>query len=134
MAYRYLNSVRLIIAVASLLTACGAPAPRPTLPAATGAYRRLDNAVVIQLPDTGGYAFNGQPVPVDSLTARLQDVFGPQDSASRAVFVVDNPKRAWADVARIANAARSAGGRAFDGASSGHGSDFTPVPRPAGLR
>ena len=119
---------------ALLLIGCARPTPRPRLPTATGTYRLLDNAVEVQLPDSCGYVFNGQQVPTDSLVVKLQSIFAPKDSTSRAIFVVDNPRRAWTDVERVADAARAAGGWAFDARSSGRGQGFTPVARPPGLR
>ena len=119
---------------ALLFIGCVRPTPRPRLPTATGAYRQLDDAVEVQLPDSGGYVFNGQRVPADSLVVLLQSIFAPKDSTSRGIFVVDNPRRARADVERVADAARAAGGWAFDALSSGRGQGFTPVARPPGLR
>lgn len=112
------------------IMACSSPAPRPVLPAATGSYRHIDNAIEVRLPDSGGYTVNGQQVPADLMVAQLRAIFAPQDSTRRAIFVWDNPRRPWADVARADSAARAAGGRAFDAPSSGW-TGFTVVQPPA---
>ena len=99
--------------------ACQAP-QRPRLPAAFGAYTRVDNTVVFELPDSGGYLANGAPIDRARIPGMLREVFAPRDSVMRAVFVVDNPHRSWADIDYIRTSAAAARGEAFDAERSGH--------------
>ena len=98
--------------------ACQSP-QRPRLPAAFGAYTRVDNTVVFELPDSGGYLANGTPIDRARISSVLREVFAPRDSVMRAVFVIDNPHRSWADVDYIRASAAAAGGQAFDADRSG---------------
>ena len=98
--------------------ACQTP-QRPRLPAAFGAYTRVDNTVVFELPDSGGYLANGTPIDRARIPSLLREVFTPRDSAMRAVFVIDNPHRSWADIDYIRTGAAAARGEAFDAERSG---------------
>src|SRR5947209_15564737 len=53
--------------------------------------------VVFELPDSGGYLANGTAIDRARISSVLREVFARRDSAMRAVFVIDNPHRPWAD-------------------------------------
>ena len=108
-----------------VMLSCARPgAPRPTLPAAHGSYKRVDNTLVFELPDTGGYLVNTVPADTTRLVALLHEVFDPRPAELRAVFVHDNPKRPWSDVEVLVRKAREAGIAIFDADSSGFRRDF----------
>jgi hypothetical protein len=88
------------------------------LPAADSTHQRLDNTIVFELPDTGGFLANGQPVRQEDIPGHLARDFAPREPGQRAVMVRDNPKRRE-DAHWIARAARAAGGAAFDAELSG---------------
>src|SRR6266516_2176668 len=90
------------------------PNMRLKLPAAFGAYTRVDNTVVFELPDSGGYLANGTPIDRARIPSVLHEVLAPRDSVMRAVFIIDNPHRSWADIDYIRASAAAAGGQAFD--------------------
>src|SRR6185503_8613141 len=94
-------------------------AARPELPAAYGDYRHLDNTLVFQLPDTGGYIANGQPLDTGRLGSILHEVVDSRKPHLRAAIVFDNPRRPWSDVEYLAAKAQSAGVKLFDGDRSG---------------
>jgi len=103
-----------------LFVACSrAPAARPQLPASYGDYRRIDNSLTFELPDTGGYLVNGAPLDTARLVQLLHKVFDERQPYLRGAFVVDNPKRPWRDIEVLASAARSAGVQLFDAERSG---------------
>ncbi len=102
-----------ICALLVLSAACQSP-QRPQLPAAFGAYTRVDNTVVFELPDSGGYLANGTPIDRARIPSVLHEVLAPRDSVMRAVFIIDNPHRSWADIDYIRASAAAAGGQAFD--------------------
>ena len=101
--------------------------PRPWLPAAQGSYKRVDNTLVFELPDSGGYLVNGAPADTTRLVALLHEVFDPRPEELRAVFVHDNPKRSWSDVQVLVGKARQAGVAIFDADSSGFRRDFQTI-------
>ena len=49
----------------------------------------------------------------------LHEVLAARDSVMRAVFIIDNPHRSWADIDYIRASAAAAGGQAFDAERSG---------------
>ena len=102
----------------ALGAACQSP-QRPRLPAAFGEYTRVDNTVVFELPPSGGYLANGTAIDRARIASVLREVFARRESVMRAVFVVDNPHRPWADVDYIRASAVAAGGQAFDAERSG---------------
>src|SRR5437764_14180565 len=107
-----------ICALLVLSAACQSP-QRPQLPAAFGAYTRVDNTVVFELPDSGGYLANGTPIDRARIPSVLHEVLAPRDSVMRAVFVIDNPHRSWADIDYIRASAAPARGQAFHAARRG---------------
>ena len=119
--------MRQLLIVAALAAALGcdrSPPPQEIqaaasarLPAADSAHATLD-AVLVQLPDSGGFVVNGETLPQDSIPARLAAVFSTRPEAGRVVLVVDNPARR-ADAQWLSRAARMGGGAAFDAELSG---------------
>ncbi len=87
------------------------------LPAADSSHGTLD-AVLVQLPDSGGFVLDGAALVQDSIPDRLGTLFASRDTAQRVVLVVDNPARRE-DAQWIARAARMHGGTAFDAELSG---------------
>ena len=125
MHQRHVSSVYLAITV----LACAPSAhPRPRLPAASGTFRHVDNTLVFELPDTGGYLVNTIAADTARLVAVLHEVFDSRPQELRAVFVHDNPKRAWSDVEVLVRKAREAGVAIFDADSSGFRRDFQTIP------
>ena len=107
-----------MIGATVIALACG-QGSRPHLPALTEEYARVDNTVTFELPDSGGFVANGVPVTRARIAPLLQEVFADRRANLRAVFVIDNSGRDWADVQVIDSAARAAGGQAFDAKLSG---------------
>jgi len=95
------------------------PKPRPRLPAMSQPYR-VHTSITFELPDTGGLLANGEPIDTSRVEGLLRDVFSAREQEQRAVFVIDNPRRAWADIESIRTKARRAGGEVFDAELSGH--------------
>jgi len=121
------------VVTAVIALACGRGS-RPHLPALTQEYAHVDNTVTFELPDSGGFVANGVSVTRARLGPLLQEVFADKRADLRAVFVVDNLTRDWADVEIIQSAARAAGGEAFDAKLSGRlpprsWSEIQPVER-----
>ena len=121
----YARSAFLIIAV----MACAPSAhPRPRLPAASGTFKHVDNTLVFELPDTGGYLVNTVAADTSRLVTVFHEVFDSRPQELRAVFVHDNPKRPWSDVEVLVRKAREAGIAIFDADSSGFRRDFQTIP------
>jgi hypothetical protein len=76
-------------------------------------YWEADNALVITLPDTGGFDFNGQARTADDVRRYLPEILAPRPADVRAAFVRKPPASRCADVRLIDSIARAAGGRAF---------------------
>jgi len=95
-------------------------APRPHLPAAFAGYRALDNTLLIELPDSGGYTVNGIPVDSARLGRRFHQVFDSWEPSRRGAFLLDNPKRPWRDVEVVVEKAWEAGVLVFDAVRSNH--------------
>jgi len=116
------HSMRLLLLLAGALvsTGCGkSNSEGPArLPAADSTYLQLENTLVFELPDAGGFVINGQSVPQAEIPAQLAALFKARAPEQRAVVVWDNPKRRT-DAQWIARAALGAGGRAFDAELSG---------------
>jgi len=122
-----------VVGAAVIALACS-QGSRPHLPALTEEYAHVDNTVTFALPDSGGFVANGVPVTRARIAPLVQEVFAGRRADLRAVFVMDNPGRDWADVQVIDSAARAAGGRAFDAKLSGRlrlrgWSEMSPVER-----
>jgi hypothetical protein len=96
------------------------------LPPLTEKYRHLDATIAVDLPDSGGYLFNGVPIPRDRIREQLTAVFLPRRDSLRAFLVWDTPSRR-ADAHWLASLADSLGGAAFDAELSGW-------PRPESMR
>ena len=108
-----------VIAFASFVLVACDTAPRPHLSAAYGSYRRVDNTILFELPDTGGYLVNGTPLDTTRIISLLHEVFDPRPAEFRAAFLRDNPKRPWRDVQFLVTRARVAGVEVFDADRSG---------------
>gem|GEM_PF-1659731 len=90
----------------------------PRLAAIDSTYRNIENTLVFELPDDGGFVVNGQPIAQADIPAKLTSFFAGLAPEQRAVMVKDNPKRRT-DAHWISRAAVSAGGQAFDAELSG---------------
>ena len=99
-----------------LIVGCASPAQR--LPAVTSAYQ-VDNTLVFELPDSGGYVVNGIALDTVAIKDQLKAVFTLRPPSQRAVVVWHNPIRPWRDAQRIQRYAQEAGGEAFDAELSG---------------
>ena len=111
-----------------ILSCGGSLTSRPQLPAAYGSYRHVDNTLVFELPDTGGYVVNTVPADTARLVALFHEVFDGRPKELRAVFVHDNVKRPWSDVEILVVKAREAGVEIFDADRSGFRRDFQTIP------
>ena len=103
-----------------VIAACSpSAAPRPQLPAAYGEYRRVDNAFTFSLPDTGGFLLNKMPLDTAELSGLLRQYAAARHPHLRVAFVIDNPKRPWADVEYLLHETQVAGVHLFDFDRSG---------------
>lgn len=93
---------------------------RPHLPAAFAGYRALDNTLLIELPDSGGYTVNGIPVDSTRIGRLFHQVFDSWEPSRRGAFLLDNPKRPWRDVELVVEKGWEAGVLVFDAARSRH--------------
>jgi len=116
-----MDAPRAFCLLAALLSAaCSrSQSPRPHLQAAYGDYRKVDNTLVFQLPDTGGYLVNGVPLDTAHLPQLLHEVFDPRPPYLRAAMLFDNPRRPWGDIEVLARKAEAAGVQLFDADRSG---------------
>ena len=100
---------------AILSAACSQPqSSRPRLPAAYGDYRKVDNTLVFELPDTGGYLVNGVPLDTAQLLQLLHEVFDQRRPYLRAAMLLDNPRRPWSDIQVLVRQTQAAGVQLFD--------------------
>jgi hypothetical protein len=108
------------ILLLAALASCSRGGNEPRrLPAAPEPFRSVDNTLLIELPDSGGFLANGVPVDTSELVGHFRVLFGSRAAGHRAVFVRAGEHRSWADVDAIARRAVAAGGRAFDADLSG---------------
>jgi hypothetical protein len=101
-----------------IVLSAGCAGPSQRLPAATSGYH-VDNTLVFELPDSGGYLVNGVLLDTAAIREQIATVFAQRAQEQRAVLVWNNPTRAWRDVELIQRYAQQAGGQAFDAESSG---------------
>jgi len=121
----------LLLSVATATVGCArTDGQRARLPAAYGSYRHVDNTLVFELPDSGGYLVNGVPLDTGRLVAILHEVFDARPAPVRAAFVRDNVKRPWSDVEVLVRKTREAGVAIFDADSSGFPKPFGTIPSP----
>ncbi len=99
-----MSSFRSLISLALLAAACGETGDR-SLPKAPEPYRSIDNTVVLELADSGGFVINGQAIGRDELPDVLRLAYKPLPPASRALFVRVGPSRDWHDVEYVRQAA-----------------------------
>jgi hypothetical protein len=110
--------------------ACGGrKSQRPALPSLVPPSR-VDNTLVFELPDSGGYVVNGVPIEADRIDTVVGEAFAGRAPLQRAVVVWDNPHRPWADLQPIIVAARARGGEAYDAARSGWSRIREQLPPP----
>ena len=122
-----------LLALPLLASGCKSPTVvRPHLPASYGSFRRIDNALLFSLPDSGGYLVNTQRLDTTKLPGILHMVFDGPSAPQRAVFILDNPKRPWSDVKALARIIRRANVEVFDAELSGHAplKGFTIIEAP----
>jgi len=126
--------LRSLLALIAVTVSCGRTEdPRPRLGAAYGNYRHVDNTLVFELPDTGGYLVNSVPLDTTRLVTLLHEVFDVRPPSLRAAFVRDNVKRPWSDVQVLVRKGREAGVVIFDADSSGFPRvlrTIPPIPEP----
>jgi biopolymer transport protein TolR len=78
------------------------PPPQPTTSPPTNS-----NQIVLEMPDNGSYAINGQPVPKDQLDAQLHAIYDPRPA--KLLFVKAGQNRIFQDVIEAMDVARGAG-------------------------
>jgi biopolymer transport protein TolR len=78
------------------------PPPQPTASPPT-----QSNQIVLEMPDNGSYAINGQPVPKDQLDAQLHAIYDPRPA--KLLFVKPGQNRVFQDVIDAMDVARGAG-------------------------
>jgi hypothetical protein len=98
------------------------------LPAATAEYQHIDDTLVFELPDSGGFIANGMVIARDELGTRLRTVFAPRAPNGRAIFVQPVPASRCADLAFLQGRARDAGVAVFDAHKSGWPGPTPPLP------
>ena len=111
-------TVAFIYALACTAPACRSTSPptlarHPRLPAAVGSAKEGDPSIVVQLPDTGGWFINTNPVRPESLESKITQILASR-GRYRSIFAWYNPKRPWSDYERLSRAAEAAGGHAYD--------------------
>ena len=89
------------------------------LPAATTKYQHIDDTLVFELPDSGGFIANGMAIPRAELETQLRAVFAPRAPNTRAMFVRPFSPSRCDDVAFLQARARDAGVAVFDARKSG---------------
>ena len=98
------------------------------LSAVTEPYSHVDNTLMFELPDSGGFIANGQPIAREELGRQLKAIFAPRRPNGRAVFVESFGPSRCADVAFLVARARQAGVAVFDRRKSGWPDPPTPPP------
>jgi hypothetical protein len=120
---------RLLWTVSLLSLACQPTGPaRCELPATTDEYKHIDDTLVFELPESGGFVANGMVIPREQLGARLRMVFGPRAPNTRAIFVQPVPPGRCGDVGFLQARAREAEVAVFDARKSGWPAPPTPLP------
>jgi hypothetical protein len=73
-------SLRSTLAVLSAITlgASRAAFAQDTLPLAPDSLARAGNAIVLILPDAGGYEINHQPVPLPDIGQQFRSIYDPR--------------------------------------------------------
>jgi hypothetical protein len=124
-------SIGLFLSVSAGLLSCArTDSPRRHLAAAYGSYRHVDNTLLFELPDTGGYLVNGVLLDTGRLVGILHEIFDVRPSSLRAVFVRDNVKRPWSNVDVLVRKSAEAGVAIFDADSSGFPRPFRAIQTP----
>ncbi|HET6578018.1 MAG TPA: biopolymer transporter ExbD [Gemmatimonadales bacterium] len=78
--------------------------PPPEPPTAT---KTPPSQIVLELSDDGGYAINGQPVPVDQLDTQIHAIYDQRPA--KLLFIKAGPNRIYQDVVHAMDVARGAG-------------------------
>ncbi len=65
------------------------------------------NQIVLELTEDGGYAINGQPVPLDQLDTQIHTIF--DDRPAKLLFLKSAPDRIYQEVIEAMDVARGAG-------------------------
>jgi biopolymer transport protein ExbD len=79
--------------------------PPPPQPSASPPAQ--SNQIVLEMPDDGSYAINGQPVPKDQLDAQLHAIYDPRPA--KLLFVKPGQNRVFQQVIDAMDVARGAG-------------------------
>jgi len=79
----------------------------------------VDNTFTFELPDSGGYLVNKQPLDTSRLLDLLHQAFDQRKPYLRAAFLIDNPRRSWSDVEVLIRKTHAARVQLFDAESSG---------------
>jgi biopolymer transport protein ExbD len=77
-----------------------------SVPDAPDSLARAGNAIVLTLPDSGGYAINRQPVSQKSLAAEFSAIYGPRP---RRVLLISWGASRARDVPPVVDLARERG-------------------------
>ena len=110
-----------------------APAPTIHLAAAPADWPPYDVMLLVELPDSGGYLANDNPLNPDTLPVLLGRYVQYHPKMPRGFFLRVGPHRPEADQAPIVALAKQAGWRVFDADKSGvpifHPFPVKPPPR-----
>ena len=79
----------------------------PPPPQPTNSPPNNSNQIVLELPDNGGYAINGQPVPKNQLDSQFHAIYDPRPA--KLLFVKPGQNRVFQDVIEVMDVARGAG-------------------------
>jgi biopolymer transport protein ExbD len=79
----------------------------PPPPQPTNSPPSQSNQIVLEMPDGGGYAINGQPVPKDQLDSQFHAIYDPRPA--KLLFVKPGHNRIFQDVVEAMDVARGAG-------------------------
>ena len=111
------------IAIAFLLACAGDEEAVEELRPAPEPYRSITHPIILDMPDTGGFAINLQPIERSELQAQLRRIYEPRSKDFRALFLRVGPGRSTAEVEFVRAAARAADAQTFS-----HEGSFPPPP------
>lgn len=109
------NRVRLAVALASCLLPLSI-ANAQSVPDAPDSLANAGNAIVLALPDSGGYAINHQPVSREALGAEFSAIYGPRPR--KVLLIAWGPSRDR-DVVPVVDLAKARGITVYRVLSSG---------------
>lgn len=103
----FIDVLLVLLVVFMLLNLFGRTTIRAQVPPTAGAPAVTTVQLVLELPASGAYAINGQPIPKDELGTQLQAIY--VDRSPSVLFVSAAPTRKYQEVVEAMDIARGAG-------------------------